>query len=134
MRGLQVGLLVGAVVVVLLVLGLSLSRTRTLDRRVGSFHCATGRGVAGPWSAGIAQYGSHRLYWWRRTSLAPRPSVRWERVGLSVVERSEPDEHGIVVVTCRCVSGDVYLQMSREAYAGLTSWIEATPSRVGTVI
>ena len=28
----------------------------------------------------------------------------------------------------------VHLLMSAEAYAGLTSWIEATPSRVGSVI
>ena len=29
---------------------------------------------------------------------------------------------------------EVRLQMSVEAYAGFTSWIEATPSRVGTII
>ena len=43
---------------------------------------------------------------------------------------------GQVVVTCRPggESEPVHLLMSAEAYAGLTSWIEATPSRVGSVI
>ena len=39
-------------------------------------------------------------------------------------------------MTCRPGSSSepVHLLMSAEAYAGLTSWIEATPSRVGSVI
>ena len=39
-------------------------------------------------------------------------------------------------MTCRAGSATehVYLLMSAEAYAGLTSWIEATPSRVDSVI
>jgi hypothetical protein len=132
--GVGVVLVVGAIVIVLVLLGLALSRSHTLDRRVGSFHCAFGRSGHGPWSAGIAQYGAHQLYWWRRASLAPRPAVRWDRVGLSVVERRAVEGTGLVVVTCRSGAQDVFLQMSPEAYAGLTSWIEATPSRVGSVI
>jgi hypothetical protein len=132
--GVEVGLVVGAVVIALVLAGLALSRSHTLDRRVGSFHCAFGRSGQGPWSAGTAQYGAHQLYWWRRASLAPRPAIRWERAGLSVVERRAVEGTGQVVVTCRSGAQDVFLQMSPEAYAGLTSWIEATPSRVGSVI
>ena len=57
------------------------------------------------------------------------------RAGLTVLERR--DHHaGYVVVTCRPGSETqpVHLLMTAEAYAGLTSWIEATPSRVGSVI
>jgi hypothetical protein len=128
--------LVGAVVVVLLaVLALWVSRVHTLNRRVGSFHCAVGRTPQGPWSSGVAQYGADRLYWWRYRSLATRPRARWQRVGLTVVQRSET-HGGQVVVTCRPGSAaePVHLLMSAEAYAGLTSWIEATPSRVGSII
>lgn len=127
----------GCVVVVLLlaVAALWVSRVHTLNRRVGSFHCAVGRTADGPWSSGVAQYGTDRLYWWRYRSLATRPRARWQRLGLTVVERREHGA-GQVVVTCRPGSSTetVQLLMSAEAYAGLTSWIEATPSRVGSVI
>ena len=127
----------GCVVVVLLlaVAALWFSRVHTLNRRVGSFSCAVGRTADGPWSSGVAQYGADRLYWWRYRSLATRPRARWQRVGLTVVERREHGA-GLVVVTCRPGSAaeTVQLLMSAEADAGLTSWIEATPSRVGSVI
>jgi len=123
------------VVLLLVVAALWFSRVHTLNRRVGSFHCALGRTAEGPWSTGVAQYGSDRLYWWRYRSLATRPRARWQRVGLTVLERREHTA-GQVVVTCRpgSSSDTVHLLMSAEAYAGLTSWIEATPSRVGSVI
>ncbi|AEE46921.1 DUF2550 domain-containing protein [Cellulomonas fimi] len=133
-----VGLLIGAAALVLAAVLLWVSRVHALERRVGSFRCAVGRSTEGPWSLGVAQYGSQRLYWWRRWSLRPRPSVRWDRAGLSVVERTQgthPSGAAFVVVTCRCGGGDeVHLMMAPDAYAGLTSWIEATPSRVGSVI
>jgi len=127
--------LVSAVVAVLLVVAaLWVSRVHTLNRRVGSFHCAVGRSPQGPWSSGVAQYGAERLYWWRYRSLATRPRARWQRAGLTVVAREA--HGGQLVVTCRPGSSSepVHLLMSAEAYAGLLSWIEATPSRVGSVI
>ena len=135
MSGHVVALLSVIVVVLLAVVALWFSRVHTLNRRVGSFHCALGRTTSGPWSSGVAQYGTDRLYWWRYRSLAARPRARWERVGLSVLART--DVHaGLVVVTCLPGSETepVHLLMSAEALAGLTSWIEATPSRVGSVI
>ena len=136
MSGHVVALLSVIVVLLLLaVVAVWFSRVHTLNRRVGSFHCALGRTPSGPWSSGVAQYGTDRLYWWRYRSLRARPHTRWERVGLAVLGRT--DWHaGQVVVTCR-PGGEtepVHLLMSAEAYAGLTSWIEATPSRVGSVI
>jgi hypothetical protein len=131
-------LLTAALVCVLLAVvvvgGLWFSRTRTLSHRVGSFRCAVGRTVSGPWSGGIAQYGAERLYWWRRTSLAPRPAHRWERRGLTVLERVDAGNGDVVVTFRTSGSSRGYLLMTREAYAGLTSWIEATPSRIDSVI
>ena len=123
--------------------GLWLSRTRTLSHRLGSFSCSLARRPEGPWARGIAQYGVRRLYWWRRASILPRPRHVWSRPRIAVVSRTAvPSPDGrphIVLVRCRVASetsesSDVYLQMSPEAYAGLTSWLEATPSRVTSVI
>ena len=136
MGGHVVALASAVVVVALLVVTvLWFSRVHTLNRRVGSFACSLGRATQGPWSSGVAQYGADRLYWWRYRSLAARPHARWQRVGLELVERVE-QPGGQVRVTCRPgpSAEPVHLLMSAEAYAGLTSWIEATPSRVGSVI
>lgn len=139
MRG---GLVVAVAALVLLVLvtaALWLSRRHTLDRRVGSFRCALRHGTR--WPGGVAQYGAAAFYWWRSASLAPRPARRWERESLAIVSKREADLPGLpgqLVVTCRgrCQAQQVEFEllMSADAYAGLTSWIEATPSRVGSVI
>ncbi|GEL95594.1 DUF2550 domain-containing protein [Cellulomonas composti] len=139
MHGLGVVAIVALVVVLVVVACLWLSRTSTLARRVGAFRCRL-RGVDGHgWSSGVAQYGADRLYWWRHWSLAPRPARRWERSGLAIVDRRPSTEDpGLLAVTCQGRSGgrdvEVTLAMSPEAFAGLTSWIEATPLRVGSVI
>lgn len=145
MHGATLGLVITlgvAVVAAVASAGLWLSRLRTLNGRVGSFSCSLGRTDAGPWRRGIAQYGRNRMYWWRRNSLVPRAAGVWQRVGLVVLERRTlPAPAGrtpAVVAHCR-VAGptgpeEVYLQMSADAYAGFTSWIEATPRSIGTVI
>ena len=135
--------LAALLLLVVLVLGLWLSRTRTLSHRLGSFSCSLARRPVGPWARGIAQYGVRRLYWWRLASILPRARFVWSRPLIQVLSRTE--QAGVdggprlVVVRCR-VAGEgtavheVYLQMSTEAFAGLTSWIEATPSRAASVI
>ncbi|MBF0688781.1 MAG: DUF2550 domain-containing protein [Cellulomonas sp.] len=136
-------LLAGAGVVA----GLWLSRTRTLARRVGAFSCLLGevdRRGRTSWARGVGQYGAVTLYWWRRLSIVPRPARRWSRGSIVVLERTVAppvqDRPPAVVARCRLVpaSGgpprEVRLQMSADAYAGFTSWLEATPSRVGKVI
>ena len=144
MRGLTVVLVLGVVLAVLAVVGLWISRTHTLDRRVGSFRCAIQRTTGGPWSWGVAQYGAGELYWWRRHSLSPRPARRWARRELSVVERhrsesvADVERAGTAVpvleVTCSTDSSQFHLLMAADAYAGLTSWLEATPSRAESII
>ncbi|MBO3090294.1 DUF2550 family protein [Cellulomonas dongxiuzhuiae] len=139
--------LVSLVALVGVVGGLWLSRTRTLARRVGSFPCVLvemGREAASSPARGVGQYGAVTLYWWRRLSIVPRPARTWSRGSIEVLERTflppAPDRPQAVVARCRVVpsSGgaprEIRLQMSADAYAGFTSWLEATPSRVGKVI
>jgi len=123
-----------------------LSRTRTLARRVGSFSCwlvEAGEPSDATSARGVAQYGAVTLYWWRRLSIMPRPARTWSRSSIVVLERTVlppvPGRPQAVVAHCRVVrsSGgpprEIRLQMSADAYAGFTSWLEATPSRVGRV-
>ncbi|WP_158609720.1 DUF2550 family protein [Cellulomonas triticagri] len=123
-----VALLLAALVVV--VAGLAVSRWHSLTRRVGSFRSTQRR--HGRWVRGIAHYGARDLYWWRLRSLAPRPEQTWPRGQIGVVERraavegTEPG--GPLLVRLRVAPGEeVELVMTPEAYAGLTSWLEAAP-------
>lgn len=144
MSGAAWAVVVGAALLLVLAAVCWGSRTAALSRRVGSFDCALADGPEGPWARGVAQYGATRLYWWRRVSLLPRPSRVWTRAGIAVLEReavtAEGGPTGVVVARCSVTperhgaAREVHLRMSAEAYAGFTSWIEATPSRVGTVI
>jgi hypothetical protein len=119
-----------------------LSRLRTLNRRLGSVSCSLADGESGPWRRGIAQYGRARMYWWRRNSLAPRAAAVWARAGIAVLERhalpAPPGRPPAVLARCRVTGpagpAEVCLQMSADAFAGFTSWIEATPTSVGAVI
>lgn len=144
----------GILVAVACVLGLLvvtgflwLSRTRALTRRVGSFPCRLVEGTRSPYAPGprgVGQYGAVTLYWWRRLSLVPRPARTWSRSSIEVLEREVLSEEAgrpqALLVRCRVVpsSGgrprEIHLQMTADAYAGFTSWLEATPSRVGKVI
>ena len=133
MTGTVIAAALGAAVLLVLVVALlGASRLRTLSGRVGSFGC-TGRVAeppGRPWSAGIAHYGAGRIDWWRSLSLAPRPSRSWRREDIEVVSRepvpgaADPD---LVLVRCRHQGTAYELTMSRDAYAGLTAWLEAAP-------
>ena len=130
MSGELIGAVLGAVVLVLVVtVALGASRLRVLSGRVGSFVCAA-RPAAGPWTAGIAHYGTGRIDWWRSWSLAPRPSRSWLRKDLEVVGRSSLARDGdqdLVLVRCRYRGKRFDLTMSADACAGLTAWLEAAP-------
>jgi Protein of unknown function (DUF2550) len=135
--GLWLGLILGGLLLAAVALGaVWTSRMRTLSGRVGSFECGarTDDGPPAGWVAGVGQYGAEKLYWWRSWSLALRPSRCWSRRALVIVSREPMDEPGRVLVTCRAGGETFELAMSREAYAGLTSWIEAAPAAVGRVI
>ena len=130
--------------IAVVVVGLWVSRTRTLAHRVGSFSCSLTRTPDGPWTRGVAQYGRVRLYWWRRRSLRPRAEHVWDRRQIVVIERrvlgdGEGEGGGAVLVRCRVSreptrSSEVTMQMSADAFTGFRSWLEATPTRLGSVI
>lgn len=127
---------------VLLVVGgllaLYVSRQRTLTRRVASFVCMlnTGPTVRRVWQPGVAQYTRERLLWWRTLSLSPRPARSWSRTELELVERTpigQDDEEGrpLLMVHCRHGADEFQVMISAPAYAGLVSWLESGPRRVG---
>ena len=113
-------------------LALGASRLRTLSGRVGSFECNARPTLppGGPWVAGIAQYGAGRLDWWRSWSLSPRPARSWRRAEFQVtghVSLGGAGRPDLYLVQCKHLDADFELTMSPEAYAGLTSWLEAAP-------
>lgn len=132
----------GAVLLVLVgLVGLYVSRQRTLSRRVAAFSCVLNPGpaVEGLWLPGIAQFARDRLLWWRSVSLAPRPARMWLRAELTLVDRvplGQQDEEGrpLLVVHCRNGEESFHLMISAAAYAGLVSWLESGPRRGGRVV
>lgn len=137
------GTIVGVAVVLLVVgglLALYVSRQRTLTRRVASFACMlnAGEAVSRMWQPGVAQYTQDRLLWWRTLSLSPRPARAWTRADLELVERvpvGQDDEEGrpLLLVHCRHGADAFQVMVSAPAYAGLVSWLESGPRRVGRV-
>ncbi|GED09820.1 DUF2550 domain-containing protein [Cellulosimicrobium cellulans] len=124
-------LAIGLLVLVLLAIGLGAWRLRALSHRVGSFECGARRaGAAGaPWVAGIAHYGVGRIDWWRLWSVSIRPARTWSRYDLVIAGR-EPfvgDGPDTYLVRCRYHGQEFELTMSRAAYEGLASWLEAAP-------
>ncbi|MEV7974324.1 DUF2550 family protein [Cellulomonas sp. NPDC089187] len=142
MSGVHIALIALFVVVALLAVGgVAFSRWHTLTRRVGSFSCAVRAG--GRLVPGVAHYGARSLYWFTLRSLSFRARRTWARSALSVLERTPLQEGrpgSPLLVRCRVAGGPVGMEetvdlvMSREAYAGLTSWLEAGPTAPHLVI
>ena len=120
-----------------LLVGLYVSRQRTLSRRVGSFTCLLRPdGTDGQWTAGTAQYGVDRLDWWCTLSLSPRVARSWLRAELALLERVPLDQvdhtgRPMMKVSCRHRDETFQLTLSVAACAGLVSWLESGPRRVG---
>ncbi len=124
-------LLLGACVLAAVALAMLISRVRSLGRRLGSFECAYRRAEGHGWASGIAAFGADRLEWYRVLSYTPRPEHTWLRSRLEVLDRASRLTAGrrtsIVEIHCRTADEEFSLAMSVDAYAGLTSWLEATP-------
>lgn len=123
------------------VVGLYVSRQRTLSRRVASFSCALNEAGEGArrWQPGIAQYTRERLVWWRTLSLAPRPARSWSRSDLTLVSRTplgQADDAGRPLLVVECRDGDETFRVivSEPAYTGLVSWLESGPRPIRGVI
>ena len=84
----------GAVLLVVVgVVGLYVSRQRTLSQRVASFACQlnSGEQVSRMWQPGVAQFTRDRLLWWRTLSFSPRPARAWSRSVLVLEGREKFD-------------------------------------------
>lgn len=86
------------------------------------------------WQAGVCRYGDKHLEWLRLLSLSPRPRERFLRSSLILKGWRQPTDSerhripaGAVVVMLDYEGRDLLMAMQFEAYAGLSSWIEAGP-------
>ncbi|TDE96022.1 DUF2550 family protein [Occultella glacieicola] len=127
----RIAIAVGVVAIAfaLVLVGLFLWRLRALTRRVGSFECAKNTG--NHWLAGIASYTRDHLDWYEVVSLSLRPTTRWERRELDILDRSRREVDGRLssVSEARCVyaGSEFLLAANDQALDGLRSWLEAAP-------
>ncbi|WP_129338459.1 DUF2550 family protein [Cellulomonas endophytica] len=124
-----------AALALLLALVLTWRRTSGAARRTGAFGCAVGRTPTGPWTAGSAVYSTAALTWTPGLLGVGRQRLVLPRRRMRVTDRTVVTAHGVQLLVVTCAVGDrtVLLRMSPEAYAGLTSWLEATTTGVNVV-
>ncbi len=86
------------------------------------------------WQMGVCRYRDNDLEWFRLLSLSLRPKHTFRRSSLELLGRRQPTEAervkvepDAVIVELRCEGQDVKLAMRFDAYAGLSSWLEAGP-------
>jgi hypothetical protein len=98
----------------------------TLDASI----CLSGGG----WRLGVCRYRDNELEWFRMLSLSPRPRHRFLRSSMELTGRRQPTEversqiqPGAVVVQLRYEGQEWLMAMNFDAYAGLSSWLEAGP-------
>ncbi|WP_394938654.1 DUF2550 domain-containing protein [Psychromicrobium sp. YIM B11713] len=86
------------------------------------------------WRMGVCRYQDKDLEWFRLISLSPRPRFTFRRSTLEVLGRRTPTETerplvqpDVVIVTLRYDGKEFLMAMKFDAYAGLSSWLEAGP-------
>lgn len=86
------------------------------------------------WQMGVCRYQDRDLEWFRLLSLSPRPRYSYRRSSLELLGRRHPSEAerplvqpDSVIVLMRYDGKDFMMAMKFEAYAGLSSWLEAGP-------
>ncbi len=124
-----------ATIFALLVLALCLSGVRRFNLRralgtVDASICMAGNS----WQMGVCRYQENDLEWFRLLSLSVRPKHKFKRSSLELLGRRKPTEAeavkvqpDVVIVELRCEGQDLRLAMKFDAYAGLSSWLEAGP-------
>ncbi|WP_426996230.1 DUF2550 domain-containing protein [Pseudarthrobacter sp. N5] len=124
-----------ATVFALLIFALCLFGVRRFNLRralgtVDASICTAGNS----WQMGVCRYQDNDLEWFRLLSLSVRPKHKFKRSSLELLGRREPSEAelvnvqpDVVVVELRYEGLDVLLAMKFDAYAGLSSWLEAGP-------
>lgn len=103
---------------------------RTALGTVDASICSPG----GRWQMGVCRYQDADLEWFRLLSLSPIPVHRFRRHSLELVGRRRPTEAerskvqpDVVIVTLRYEGNELLMAMKFDAYAGLSSWLEAGP-------
>jgi Protein of unknown function (DUF2550) len=119
----------------LLVLTLCLVGVRRFNLRralgtVDASICTAGNS----WRMGVCRYQDSELEWFSLLSLSFRPRHSFKRSSLELLGRRKPSEveltklqPDVVVVELRYEGDSFMLAMRFEAYAGLSSWLEAGP-------
>jgi hypothetical protein len=86
------------------------------------------------WQMGVCRYQDNELEWFRLMSLSVIPKHRFKRSSLELLGRRQPTEDelvrvqpGVVVVDLQYEGKKFMLAMNFDAYAGLSSWLEAGP-------
>ncbi|GAA4030336.1 MULTISPECIES: DUF2550 domain-containing protein [Arthrobacter] len=86
------------------------------------------------WRMGVCRYQDSELEWFRLLSLSFRPKHSFRRSSLELLGRRKPTEEertklqpDVVVVELRHEGQSFMLAMRFDAYAGLSSWLEAGP-------
>jgi hypothetical protein len=86
------------------------------------------------WHLGVGRYRGDQFFWYRATSLLPRPNAVISRAGLHIVQRREPTgseayamPRGSTVLRCRTRQVELEIAMDMGALTGFLSWLEAAP-------
>ncbi|OMH24080.1 hypothetical protein BKD30_09180 [Tersicoccus phoenicis] len=126
------------VVIVLACFGLvaaGLVRRHQLRSAYGTFDASLRR-PSGRWQLGVCRYQDNSLQWLRMFSVSPVPVAEFSRRRLDLLGWREPTEAergnvqpGAVIGTVEHDGDRALLALSRDAWAGLSSWVEAGPSR-----
>ncbi|UFU07659.1 DUF2550 family protein [Ruania halotolerans] len=125
------------VIIAALLLGLLFFwRLRALGRRVGSFECAVHVHTRAHWKAGIAAYTRDHLDWYEVVSLSLRPTYRWGRRELDILDRHRRTLAGqaepVSEVRCQYRGEEFRVVAEDGALDGLRSWLEAAPPDTST--
>ncbi|WP_026555385.1 DUF2550 domain-containing protein [Arthrobacter sp. 35W] len=125
--------LAGLFLLVVLTLCLFGVRRLQLRRTLGTADasiCTSGN----RWRMGVCRYQAMELEWFTLLSLAPRPRYRFRRSSLELLGRRKPHDGEIpkvapdvVIVSLRHEGQEFKMAMKFDAYAGLSSWLEAGP-------
>jgi hypothetical protein len=86
------------------------------------------------WRMGVCRYQAAELEWFSMISLAPRPRYRFRRSSIELLGRRKPTPEemprvapDVVIVSLRHEGQELKMAMKFDAYAGLSSWLEAGP-------
>ncbi|GGC92002.1 hypothetical protein GCM10011512_18860 [Tersicoccus solisilvae] len=126
------------VVIVLACFGLvaaGLLRRHQLRSAYGTFDASLRR-PSGRWQLGVCRYKDNSLEWLRTFSVSPVPVEEYCRPRLDLIGWREPTEAerrriqpGAVIGVVEHDGAQTLIALSRDAWAGLSSWVEAGPSR-----